>query len=358
MQFSGSGSATSAARSDHDHLGQAWTGTDTPLILEGAYSFAPLVPEEQKGAPLVLENTDLAGYGLRITTTGNDAIRIDSAGGDGVTVVSPSEAGVRVFFPGQDGVFVNTAGDAGVRVLQSGGDGVYVNNAGEDGVHARSGFSGAYGGRFENLKNNGSGVYALGGPFGVDLVLGGNSISDDDGRISSDPGFTSSDIFLMSNDAVVIRLDQDNNEGGNFIVESSDGTNVLNLDENGNLTIDGTLTENSNVHAKTDISGADTQQILEALMSVEVSTWRYLDSPAALHLGPMAQDFHAAFGLGDSDTSISTIDRDGVALAAIQGLYQLLKEKDAVIAEQRLQLEALDDRLAVLEQALAHTTSP
>jgi hypothetical protein len=48
-------------------------------------------------------------------------------------------------------------------------------------------------------------------------------------------------------------------------------------------------------------------------------------------MGPTAQDFSAAFGLGDSDTSIGTVDAEGVALAAIQGLYQIVQEKDAEI---------------------------
>ena len=61
----------------------------------------------------------------------------------------------------------------------------------------------------------------------------------------------------------------------------------------------------------------------------------------------MAQDFHAAFGLGVSDKLIDTIDPDGVALAAIQGLHALveenemrLAEKDAEIAELREQVKA------------------
>jgi hypothetical protein len=36
----------------------------------------------------------------------------------------------------------------------------------------------------------------------------------------------------------------------------------------------------------------------------------------------MAQDFKTAFGLADSDTGIATVDADGIALAAIQGLNQ------------------------------------
>jgi len=57
----------------------------------------------------------------------------------------------------------------------------------------------------------------------------------------------------------------------------------------------------------------------------------------------MAQDFHAAFGLnGADDKHIATVDEDGVALAAIQGLNEKLKEKDA-------RIEALEKRLADLE---------
>ena len=40
-----------------------------------------------------------------------------------------------------------------------------------------------------------------------------------------------------------------------------------------------------------------------------------------------------AFGVGPTDTEITSIDADGVALAAIQGLHTLLQEKDAQIEE-------------------------
>ena len=55
------------------------------------------------------------------------------------------------------------------------------------------------------------------------------------------------------------------------------------------------------------------------------------------------QDFHAAFGLGVSDKLIDTVDPDGVALAAIQGLNEKLEEKDAEIAELRAKLSKVDD---------------
>ena len=61
-------------------------------------------------------------------------------------------------------------------------------------------------------------------------------------------------------------------------------------------------------------------------------------------MGPMAQDFRAAFGLGETEKGISTIDADGVALAAIQGLNAKVDER---VAEQ--QREIADLRRMVLE---------
>jgi len=59
-----------------------------------------------------------------------------------------------------------------------------------------------------------------------------------------------------------------------------------------------------------------------------VRQWRYTNEDACVkHIGPVAQDFQATFGLGTDDKSIGTVDADGVALAAIQGLNQKLEER-------------------------------
>ncbi len=68
------------------------------------------------------------------------------------------------------------------------------------------------------------------------------------------------------------------------------------------------------------------------------------------HIGPMAQDFHAAFKVGADDKHIATIDEGGVALAAIQGLYQKLEAKDTQLAQQKKQIESLSERLEKLER--------
>ena len=63
----------------------------------------------------------------------------------------------------------------------------------------------------------------------------------------------------------------------------------------------------------------------------------------------MAQDFHAAFGLGESDRHIGTVDADGVALVAIQALHEIVTEKDREIIAQRQQITDLTARLDRLE---------
>ena len=67
----------------------------------------------------------------------------------------------------------------------------------------------------------------------------------------------------------------------------------------------------------------------------------------------MAQEFYAAFGLGKDDKHISTVDADGVALAAIQGLYTLLKEKDSLINQLKSQLSTLEQRILGLESRIS-----
>jgi len=90
--------------------------------------------------------------------------------------------------------------------------------------------------------------------------------------------------------------------------------------------------------------------VLEKVAGLPISTWRYRgEDPSVRHMGPMAQDFHAAFGLGDSELAISTVDADGVALAAIQGLYQVVREQGGRIAELEAENAALRGRLAELE---------
>ena len=149
-------------------------------------------------------------------------------------------------------------------------------------------------------------------------------------------------------------------QGGGLKVINS-GNQVFNLLPNGNLVIDGNLTQLSDAGAKHHVTPLDEAEVLAQVASLPVSAWTYKDDETgARHAGPMAQDFHAAFGLGEDDTHISPMDAAGVALAAIKALQQEVKRKDEkILALQARNAEleknglALQERLEAIERKLA-----
>ncbi len=123
-----------------------------------------------------------------------------------------------------------------------------------------------------------------------------------------------------------------------FDQPGSMATEVFTILGNGNVTALGTVSSGSDRNRKTDIAEVDYQKILSTLDNLKISEWRYIGEQA-LHIGPMAQDFSASFGLGDTDTGIATVDADGVALAAIKAL---IKEMEAM----KLEIQMLKKQLA------------
>ena len=110
----------------------------------------------------------------------------------------------------------------------------------------------------------------------------------------------------------------------------------------------------SDRNLKENFAVVDGQDVLRKLANIPIATWNYKSQDAAIrHIGPVAQDFSAAFGVGEDNVSISTIDADGVALAAVQGLYEIVQEKDARIAALEAQNADLQSRMAALEAIVA-----
>jgi hypothetical protein len=111
----------------------------------------------------------------------------------------------------------------------------------------------------------------------------------------------------------------------------------------------GAWTSVSDRNAKENLRPVNTAEVLAKVAALPLSTWNYKSQAAHIqHLGPMAQDFKAAFGLGETDTGITTVDADGVALAAIQGLNAVVKEKDAKIARLEQRLSDLENLVKAL----------
>lgn len=83
-------------------------------------------------------------------------------------------------------------------------------------------------------------------------------------------------------------------------------------------------------------TGAD--EVLQRLTELPISVWSYgFDHPSVRHLGPMAQDFAATFGLGSSDRTMSTVDVNGVCMASIQALQRRVTALETELAEYRAQ---------------------
>jgi len=88
----------------------------------------------------------------------------------------------------------------------------------------------------------------------------------------------------------------------------------------------------SDRNVKENFTPVDGQEVLASLAAMPITTWNMKGQDDSIrHMGPVAQDFSAAFSLGDDELSIGSGDIDGVALAAIQGLYQLSQEQAARI---------------------------
>ncbi len=110
----------------------------------------------------------------------------------------------------------------------------------------------------------------------------------------------------------------------------------------------------SDRNLKENLSLVDGDEVLRSLSKLPIYTWNGKgQDPTRPHMGPMAQDFYAAFGLGGDDTQIATIDLDGVALAAIRELHRRNQAIAQENAELRSLIDTLEARLSALEQASA-----
>jgi hypothetical protein len=108
------------------------------------------------------------------------------------------------------------------------------------------------------------------------------------------------------------------------------------------LSTGGAWTNNSDRNLKSNLTAVDGHSLLQRLADVPMFSWNYNSQPGSVrHIGPMAQDFRKAFALGEDERHISTIDAEGVSLAAIQELYRDSQAKDASIAALTAEVEKL-----------------
>jgi hypothetical protein len=98
--------------------------------------------------------------------------------------------------------------------------------------------------------------------------------------------------------------------------------------------------------------------VLDKVARLPIDRWSYKSERGVRHVGPMAQDFYAAFGVGADDKHITSIDEDGVALAAIKALHaenaMLRARLAAVTASQDLRAQQQARRDVAMQRELQY----
>jgi hypothetical protein len=307
---------------------------------------------------------------------GNSASRLDATiGGGGGNVAGGSHAtvsgGSRNVASGRDATIGGGAYNMASATLTSVGGGTENDAAGFGatiGGGAGNNASGSQTTVAGGLSNQATGIYAaVGGGYrntasGAYATVSGGSLNQAGGDYSQAsghqatvaPGHDGAILFADSTDTPFHSLAADE-----FAVRASGGIRLVTaVDGNGNPIAGVKLAAGSGSwgilsdhRVKANRVPADQFQLLALVAELPIATWNYTSQdPSIRHIGPTAQDFHATFGLGQDDQYISAVDADGVALAAIQGLYQLAQEQEAQLRAQQQHIAALEARLAALEQ--------
>jgi len=112
----------------------------------------------------------------------------------------------------------------------------------------------------------------------------------------------------------------------------------------------------SDRNKKEDFRPVDCVEVLNKVVDLPIQWWVYKGYDVQ-HVGPMAQDFHAAFDVGRNKKGLDGADLDGIAFAAIQGLAtenrklkDQLSEAERINEKQNLRLIELEKKMNQLMQ--------
>ncbi len=192
-------------------------------------------------------------------------------------------------------------------------------------------------------RNTASGIYSV--------AIGNIAKAQHNGSIviaANSSGLFSDSIASGGVEQLVIRAD-----GGLYLTNTSqaaapyDASKIITTRGGAYLSGNGTTWTNaSDKNQKENFTDIDSEELLKKLSELPISRWNYKDEDETVtHIGPVAQDFYALFGVGSDDVSISTIDPAGIALAAIKKLI----EKNSNLEQNN---EELNKRLEKLEKII------
>ena len=145
----------------------------------------------------------------------------------------------------------------------------------------------------------------------------------------------------------------DGNTDDDFIPQTQ---NSFNVRCRGNAyfvggTVNGALNNTSDRNVKTNFQSIVPREILAKLVQLPISKWSYTNMPTVVHVGAVSQDFSRIFEIGSDDKTIGTMDADGVAMASIQGLHE-------IVLEQKTEIEQLKRSVAELQRVVELLSGP
>jgi hypothetical protein len=153
-------------------------------------------------------------------------------------------------------------------------------------------------------------------------------------------------IFTSSNLSTGVTI-----QSGASVSNWGQSSAVISTSTGAMLTTGGVWQNASSRDLKDNFKTVDTRNILQKVLDLPIQTWNYKSEGVNFrHIGPVSQDFFTSFGLGTDEKSIGTVDADGVALAAIQGLNEKLEKRTADLQkENELLKQQLNSQQAAIE---------
>ena len=127
-------------------------------------------------------------------------------------------------------------------------------------------------------------------------------------------------------------------------------TSPLQMASGASCTVGGVWTSVSDKNRKENFAAVNADDVLAKIAALPITQWNFKAEPGIAHIGPMAQDFHAAFNLGTDDKHIASVDEDGVALAAIQALNAEVRGQKSEVSKLKAENAELRARLDALEK--------
>jgi hypothetical protein len=218
------------------------------------------------------------------------------------------------------------------------GEGAYIaaggyNTASGEGALVDGGFKSTAGGAFATIPggyaNSAAGVYSF--------AAGARASAANEGAFVWSDG-SDGDTILTSSRAYQFLA----RASGGFTLYTNAGSKVGAQLAAGS----GTWASLSDRNVKTNIAPLDDVAVLDKVAALPIERWSYKSERGVRHVGPMAQDFYAAFGVGEDDKHITSIDEDGVALSAIKALHAENTRLRRELAVERAHDRRVDAELA------------